>query len=279
MSDTPAPHPITGQCFSSPVPPGTGWPEDPATAATPVAHSANHCAQLAASAETVQQLQAVVSVCAACPRLVEWRAHVARTKRAAFRDQPYWSRPVPSFGSTTARRVIVGLAPSAHGSNRTGRNFAGDPAGEWLYRALFKAGACNQPESVAAGDGLQLSGARIIPAVHCAPPGNAPHAEEKHTCRAWSVREMELLQPVAILALGRIGWDSVFQIGRRLGWEGVSPRPRFGHNTTATVRAEWGEVRVVGCYHPSQRNTATGLLSEEQLDAAVTTFMAVAQST
>ncbi|HIW95645.1 MAG TPA: uracil-DNA glycosylase, partial [Candidatus Corynebacterium gallistercoris] len=209
------PHPITGELFASPVPPGTGWPEDPATPSTPASATPEDIAARATEARTPDELQEFVSVCAACPRLVQWREELAVTKRAAFADQPYWSRPVPSFGAADSRRVIVGLAPSAHGSNRTGRNFTGDPAGEWLYRALFKAGACTAPRSVAAGDGMELTEARIIPPVHCAPPKNVPSAQEKSTCRLWFTKELELIRPLRILALGQVGWDSVFQAGRQ----------------------------------------------------------------
>lgn len=267
------PHPVTGELFASPVPPGMGWPEDPASPSTPVCMTDEDIASRAAVARTPAELQKFVSVCGACSRLVEWREELAVKKRATFKDQPYWSRPVPSFGNPGSRRVIVGLAPSAHGSNRTGRNFTGDPAGEWLYRALYKAGACSAPRSVATGDGMELRQARIIPPVHCAPPQNKPTSQEKSTCRLWFSRELELIQPHTILALGQVGWDSVFQAGRLLGWNGVSPQPKFGHLARAQAEAQWGLVDVVGCYHPSQRNTATKLLTEEKLDAAVELFL------
>ena len=298
------PHPVTGQKFPTPVPPGSGWPGDPARSDTPVCRSREDIlrATKLVTGESVerahgampstthaghsndnsgegsptppQQLQAFISVCEACPRLVGWRRQLGEEKRAAYSDQPYWSRPVPSFGNPQARRVIVGLAPSGHGSNRTGRNFTGDPSGRWLYRSLFKAGACTRETSEAAGDGMEVTGARIIPPVHCARPENKPTPTEMETCRQWFVREMQLIQPVAILALGQIGWNSVFQAGAALGWEGIRPRPKFGHNTSVRVMADWGEVAVIGCYHPSQRNTSTKLLTEEKLDAAIATFLA-----
>lgn len=276
---TPLPHPITGDLFDSPVPPGTGWPGDPATSNTPVCHTAEDIAARADQARShgdLTELEAAISVCSVCDRLVDWRQSLAVHKRAAFADQPYWSRPVPSFGNPDARRVIVGLAPSAHGSNRTGRNFTGDPAGRWLYRALYKAGACTREESIAAGDGMEITAARVVPPVHCAPPHNKPTTEEKATCRTWFSTELSMIRPVAILALGQIGWTSVFQAGAALGWEGISPRPKFGHNVTATVTTGWGPLTVVGCYHPSQRNTSTKLLTEPKLDAAMRTFLAIA---
>ena len=271
MGSDPLPHPITGQPFASPVPPGTGWPGDPATASTPVATASDAVARLAATALRAE-LDAAVTVCRACPRLVAWREDVAATKRSSFADQPYWGRPVPSFGDPDAAALVVGLAPAAHGANRTGRMFTGDRSGDWLYAALFRAGFANQPHATHAGDGLVLTGLRIIAPVHCAPPDNKPTTEEKATCAPWLDRDLELAAPhvTAIMALGSIAWDSTLAAARRLGWAVPRPKPRFGHAAEATLALPNGNpVRLVGCYHVSQQNTFTGKLTEPMLDAAI----------
>ena len=271
MASDPLPHPITGQPFASPVPPGTGWPGDPATASTPVANTPDAVARLAATASRAE-LDAAVTVCRACPRLVAWREDVAATKRSSFADQPYWGRPVPSFGDPDAAALVVGLAPAAHGANRTGRMFTGDRSGDWLYAALFRAGFAKQPHATHAGDGLVLTGLRIIAPVHCAPPDNKPTTEEKATCAPWLDRDLELAAPhvTAIMALGSIAWDSTLAAARRLGWAVPRPKPRFGHAAEATLALPNGNpVRLVGCYHVSQQNTFTGKLTEPMLDAAI----------
>ena len=271
MASDPLPHPITGQPFASPVPPGTGWPGDPATASTPVATASDAVARLAATALRAE-LDAAVTVCRACPRLVAWREDVAATKRSSFAGEPYWGRPVASFGDPDAAALVVGLAPAAHGANRTGRMFTGDRSGDWLYAALFRAGFANQPHATHAGDGLVLTGLRIIAPVHCAPPDNKPTTEEKATCAPWLDRDLELAAPhvTAIMALGSIAWDSTLAAARRLGWAVPRPKPRFGHGAEATLALPNGNpVRLVGCYHVSQQNTFTGKLTEPMLDAAI----------
>ena len=271
MGSDPLPHPITGQPFASPVPPGTGWPGDPATASTPVANTPDAVARLAATASRAE-LDAAVTVCRACPRLVAWREDVAATKRSSFAGEPYWGRPVASFGDPDAAALVVGLAPAAHGANRTGRMFTGDRSGDWLYAALFRAGFANQPHATHAGDGLVLTGLRIIAPVHCAPPDNKPTTEEKATCAPWLDRDLELAAPhvTAIMALGSIAWDSTLAAARRLGWAVPRPKPRFGHAAEATLALPNGNpVRLIGCYHVSQQNTFTGKLTEPMLDAAI----------
>jgi uracil-DNA glycosylase len=272
-SVSPDPHPVTGQLFDSPVPPGTGWPGDPATAATPVATTAAEVARLAASAEGVAELDARISVCRSCPRLVQWRESVAtRGRRASFADQPYWGRPGPGFGDPMAERFVVGLAPAANGTNRTGRMFTGDRAGDWLYAALYRAGYASQPRAWASGDGLELRGIRIVATVRCAPPANKPTTVEKATCAPWLDRDLALATPRlrSMLALGAIGWDAAIGAARRLGWSVPRPKPRFGHGAEARLGLPDGrEVLLVGCYHVSQQNTFTGKLTEPMLDAAI----------
>ena len=267
------PHPVTGERFESPVPPGSGWPGDPATAATPVARNASQTDALACTSTDVAELDARVSVCRACPRLVEWRETVAtQGRRASFADQPYWGRPGPGFGDPDAEVLIVGLAPAANGTNRTGRMFTGDRSGDWLYAALHRAGYASQPQSWASGDGLVLHGIRIIAAVRCAPPANKPTTTEKVACAHWLDRDLELAAPTlqSLLALGSIAWDATLGSARRLGWDVPRPKPRFGHAAEATLTTPDGRaVRLVGSYHVSQQNTFTGKLTEAMLDAAV----------
>jgi uracil-DNA glycosylase family 4 len=267
------PHPLTGQLFASPVPPGTGWPGDPATAATPVAATPEDVARLAESSADLAELDARVSVCRACPRLVLWRETVAtQARRAAFADQPYWGRPGPGFGDPQAERLIVGLAPAANGTNRTGRMFTGDRSGDWLYAALHRAGYATQPRSWASGDGLELRGIRIVATVRCAPPANKPTVQEKAACAPWLDRDLDLAEPRlrSMLALGSIGWDAALGSARRLGWRVPKPKPRCGHGAEAVlVTATGREVRLVGSYHVSQQNTFTGKLTEAMLDEVV----------
>lgn len=271
MESTMLPHPVTGQRFDSPVPPGTGWPEDPADARTPVAETDEMVADLARSSGSLAELGARVSVCRACPRLVEWRETVALEKRRSFGSEPYWGRPVPSFGDEQARVLVVGLAPAAHGGNRTGRMFTGDRSGDWLYAALHRAGYASQATAVAAGDGQRLIGARITAPVHCAPPGNHPTPAERATCGHWLDRELQLCTGVvSILVLGMIGWQSLHAAAARVGWQVPRPRVAFGHGVQTMLWTPDGRpVRVVGCYHVSQQNTFTGRLTEQMLDEVI----------
>ncbi|KOX09105.1 uracil-DNA glycosylase [Micromonospora profundi] len=220
----------------------------------------------AARAEDLADLDAAVSDCFACPRLVRWREEVARTRRAAFRDQEYWGRPVPGFGPADARIGILGLAPAAHGGNRTGRIFTGDRSGDVLFAALHRAGLANQPTSVAADDGLALRTTRIFAAVRCAPPDNKPTPVERDTCAPWVHREVTLIQPTlrVVVALGAFAWAAWWPVLRQVyGQRPPSPRPAFGHG------AHWSGVAVpelLGCYHVSQQNTFTGRLTPGMLD-------------
>ena len=228
--------------------------------------------RLARSASDLAALDARISVCRACPRLVQWREQVAGDKRAAFADQPYWGRPAPGFGDEAAQVLVVGLAPAAHGANRTGRVFTGDRSGDWLFAALHRAGYASQPTSVHAGDGLTLRGVRIIAAVRCAPPGNQPTVSERATCAPWLDRDLALAAPTvrSILALGGLAWDASLGAARRLGWQVPTPKPTFGHGAVVELREPGGRVvRLVGSYHVSQQNTFTGRLTESMLDSAL----------
>lgn len=261
------PHPATGQPFASPVPPGTGWPGDPASASTPVARTPAAVRRLAQHA-TLAELDAEVSVCRACPRLVRWREDVARDKRAAYADQPYWGRPAPGWGADTPSVLIVGLAPAANGANRTGRVFTGDRSGDWLFASLHRVGLATQPTSVHAADGLELVDTRMVAAVRCAPPLNKPTTAERDTCAPWIDAEIALLADsvrVAV-ALGSFGWDAALRSFRALGWAVPRPRPRFGHGASAVIGGPRHDVLLLGSYHPSQQNTFTGRLTEEMLD-------------
>ena len=203
-------------------------------------------------------LQDEVVGCSACPRLVSWREQVADEKRAAFRDDDYWGRPVPAFGDPDARVVIVGLAPAAHGANRTGRMFTGDRSGDFLYASLHRTGFANQPTSAHRGDGLRLTGAWITAPVRCAPPANQPTPTERDTCRPFLERELALLDMRVFVPLGGFAYDGLCRI------LGVAPRPRFAHGIEVDVRdGRW----ILGSYHVSQQNTFTGKLTEPMLDA------------
>ena len=252
--------------FGSPVAPGSGWPGDPATPRTPVAPDAGRVAALAAQAGSIPQLDAVISVCRACPRLVNWREDVAVVKRRAFADQPYWGRPVPGWGSERPRLLIVGLAPAAHGANRTGRMFTGDRSGDQLYAALYRAGLVNSPISVDAADGLQANKIRISAPVRCAPPANSPTPAERDTCWPWLEAEWRLVSQHVrvVVALGGFAWQIALRLPGVVGMGGPKERkPRFGHGAIAELSSG---VRLLGCYHPSQQNMFTGRLTPAMLD-------------
>lgn len=265
------PHPLTGELFESPVPPGTGWPEDPAVRLPPVARSTAEVVKLAQTDE-LAELDARVSVCRACPRLVEWREEVALSKRKSFADQPYWGRPIAGWGDPEPRVLIAGLAPAANGGNRTGRVFTGDRSGDWLFASLYRVGLATQPTSEHAGDGLRLLGARMMAAVRCAPPANKPTPEERDTCSPWFRRELELVLPStqAIVCLGKFGFDALLNALQSVGGAVPKPRPKFGHAVEYPIPGPYGEVVVLGCFHPSQQNTFTGKLTEPMLDAVLT---------
>ena len=210
------------------------------------------------------RLQEELVGCRRCPRLVEWRERVGREKRAAFRDEEYWARPVPAFGDPEARIVVVGLAPAAHGANRTGRMFTGDRSGEWLYRALWRAGLASQPGSTRPGDGLELRDVLVTAAVRCAPPANKPTVEERDACRPWLERELDALARARVfVALGAFGYGQLLRVLEGRGVELPRPRPRFAHGLEVNLP---GPLTVLASYHPSQQNTFTGTLTEEMFD-------------
>ena len=223
-----------------------------------------------AAVDSIPTLDAAVADCFACPRLVAWREKVAHEKRAAFRDETYWGRPVPGFGPADARLLIVGLAPAAHGANRTGRMFTGDRSGDFLYAALHAVGLANQPTATHIGDGLALRGTRITAPVHCAPPDNKPTPAERDRCSNWLELELDLLAPTlrSIVVLGGFGWQALFPILAAAGWAVSKPRPKFGHG--ARVELDGPQpITVFGCYHVSQQNTFTGRLTQEMLQAVL----------
>jgi uracil-DNA glycosylase len=282
----------------SPVPPGTGWPDDPATAATPIADSAAGVRALAATAGTLAELAARQSVCRACPRLVEWRERVAAEKRRSFLSERYWGRPVPGWGAERPRVLIVGLAPAAHGGNRTGRIFTGDRSGDVLYASLWRTGLAVQATSTAAGDGQRLVGTRMVAAVRCAPPQNKPLVAERDTCAPWLTAEFALVADGlrAVVCLGHFAWQAIWPQLATAGFGVPRPRPPFGHGVEVLVRrvgrtggdgshgdgsvsADTGDggdgsaddearspLLVIGCYHPSQQNTFTGRVTDVMLD-------------
>jgi uracil-DNA glycosylase family 4 len=211
------------------------------------------------------ELQQQIIRCRQCPRLVAWREQVARDKRAAYRDADYWGKPIPSFGDPQARVLVCGLAPAAHGGNRTGRVFTGDRSGDWLFGALHRAGFANQPTSTHPGDGLALTDCYITACVRCAPPANKPTPEERDNCLPFVAAELRLLTNVrVIVCLGSFAWDGVLRVLDSMGFS-HRPRPRFGHGAEAMV----SPYILLGCYHPSQQNTFTGRLTETMLDTVL----------
>jgi uracil-DNA glycosylase family 4 len=210
--------------------------------------------------EELAALEARIVECRRCPRLVEWRERVAREKRASFAGEDYWGRPVPGFGDPAARLYILGLAPAAHGGNRTGRVFTGDRSGDWLFASLYRTGFANQPTSVRADDGLSLRDAWVAAAVRCAPPANKPLPAERDNCLPYAREELSLMPAVrVIVCLGGFAWDAACRL------YGVRPRPRFGHGVEHPL-PDGGPV-LLGCFHPSQQNTFTGKLTEPMMDA------------
>ena len=282
--------------------PGSGWPGDPATPQTPVAHNATEVSELAATAGTLHELSARQSVCRACPRLVAWREQVATQKRRSYAAERYWGRPIPGWGDDRPGLLIVGLAPAAHGGNRTGRIFTGDRSGDVLFESLYRCGFAAQPQSVAADDGQRLIGARVAAAVRCAPPANKPTPAERDTCAPWLEAELEVMTAVAspetrpaaaspekrptaaspetrpaaaslrvIVVLGGFAWQSLWPPLAAAGFTVPRPRPAFGHGAEAVLAGPArGSVLLLGCYHPSQQNTFTGRVTPAMLDAVFT---------
>jgi uracil-DNA glycosylase family 4 len=269
----PATGPVQPEPATGPAPPGSGWPDDPATVSTPVAHDATGVRDLAVGAGTLAELVARQSVCRACPRLVEWREQVASTKRRSLRAERYWGRPVPGWGSDQPRVLILGLAPAAHGGNRTGRIFTGDRSGDVLFASLYRCGLAAAPGSTAAGDGQRLLGTRMVAAVRCAPPVNKPTVAERDTCAPWLSAELDLVAEWVrvIVCLGGFAWQALWPALRSAGVAVPRPRPGFGHGTEVSLTVQGGSrarerVLVIGCYHPSQQNTFTGRVTPRMLD-------------
>ncbi|MEV6555802.1 uracil-DNA glycosylase [Nocardia sp. NPDC051756] len=225
---------------------------------------------------TIAELDAAVADCFACPRLVAWREQVAREKRAAFRDETYWGRPVPGYGPDDARLLVVGLAPAAHGGNRTGRMFTGDRSGDVLYAAMHAVGLANQPTATHRDDGLRLLGTRVTAPVHCAPPDNKPTPDERDRCRHWLATEFALLAPTvrAVVVLGGFGWQALLPVLADAGWTIPRPRPKFGHGAHIELSpADPGRapLHLFGCYHVSQQNTFTGRLTPAMVEEVLST--------
>jgi uracil-DNA glycosylase len=273
----PAPHrrhPGTGRVHESPVRPGSGWPGDPADgrSGTVIARDAAAVAAAASAAPDPASLDAAVSVCRACPRLVAWREEVAANPRRSFAGEAYWGRPVAGWGPARARIVLLGLAPAAHGGNRTGRIFTGDRSGDWLFAALYRVGLARQPTSTATGDGQDLDvdgpGTRITAAVHCAPPANVPTPVESAACRPWLLADLRLTPDAAVVvALGGIAWAAGLTALVELGCVLPRPRPRFTHGHEVRLSRPGGRpLTLLGCYHPSQQNTFTGVLTADMTD-------------
>ncbi|HEX4790602.1 MAG TPA: uracil-DNA glycosylase [Actinospica sp.] len=227
-------------------------------------------AAASAASGSVPELDAALIGCRACPRLVAWREQVGQVKRRSFLRQDYWARPVPGFGPPDAPLVVVGLAPAAHGGNRTGRAFTGDPSGDVLFAALHDLGLASRPTSTSRGDGTELRGVRLTMPVHCAPPDNKPTTEERDTCRPWLARELSLMRPTTrvFVALGAFGWQALLPVLAGSGWGVPRPRPLFGHGAETLLTDNDDGRRhayLIGCYHPSQRNVSTRTLTPAML--------------
>jgi uracil-DNA glycosylase family 4 len=239
-----------------------------------VAHSAREVTELADGAASLHELAARQSVCRACPRLVAWREQVAVTRRRAFRDERYWGRPVPGWGSERPRLLIVGLAPAAHGGNRTGRIFTGDQSGDVLFASLYRCGLAGKPTSVTVGDGQFLIDTRTVAAVRCAPPDNRPTPVERESCTPWLTAELRLAAADlrAVVCLGGFAWQAIWPSLRNCGFVLPRPRPAFRHGAEIRLGGPYvpGRVLLIGCYHPSQQNTFTGRLTPPMLDAIFT---------
>ncbi len=249
------------------IAPGSGHPGDLAGPHTPVATCADDVLALSDSAGSLAELTARSTVCRACPRLVAWREQVAQVKRASFAAEDYWGRPVASWGDEQPRILVMGLAPAAHGGNRTGRVFTGDRSGDWLFAALHRAGLADLPTSVRAGDGQRLRHTRITLGVRCAPPGNAPTPAERRTCSGWLAAELRRVLPTTavVVVLGGFGWTALRPALVAAG-QPVPALPAFGHGVEVELP---GGRTLLGCYHVSQQNTFTGRLTEPMLDAVL----------
>jgi uracil-DNA glycosylase family 4 len=251
------------------VRPGSGWPGDPASSLTPVAMNVAEVRSLAASAGDLAELTARQSVCRACPRLVAWREEVAAVRRKSFADEQYWGRPIPGWGDPEPSIVIVGLAPAAHGGNRTGRVFTGDRSGDFLFASLYRCGLAALPTSVSAADGQRLIGARMVAAVRCAPPANKPAPCERDACAHWLTAELRMVEASmrVIVCLGGFAWQALWQVLDDAGYALPRPRRAFAHGAEAELRTAAGNgVALIGCYHPSQQNTFTGRVTGEMVD-------------
>jgi len=258
---------------AGPVAPGTGWPGDPATAATPVADSAEQVRELASGAASLPELTARQSVCRACPRLVAWREEVAAVRRKSFAAERYWGRPIAGWGDPAPSVLIVGLAPAAHGGNRTGRIFTGDRSGDFLFASLYRCGLAVQPASVRAGDGQRLIGARMVAAVKCAPPENKPTPGERDTCAPWLEAELRMVAGSlrSIVVLGGFAWQALWPVLAGASFTLPRRRPAFGHGAEVELTGPGGTpALLIGCYHPSQQNTFTGRVTGEMTDAVFT---------
>lgn len=230
-------------------------------------------------ARSIAELDSLIIGCRACPRLVAWREEVAVVKRASFKDETYWGKAIPGFGPDDAKILIVGLAPAAHGANRTGRMFTGDRSGDFLFAAMHAVGLANQPHAVSADDGLQLISARITSPVHCAPPANKPTPTERRTCAPYLNRELELLASTLQVAvvLGGFGWQALMSSLSDGGWAVPRPRPKFGHGARVVVTHPDGRsLTILGCFHVSQQNTFTGRLTPHMLETILTDAKAAA---